>query len=68
MIATPKIDFLKAFLRVLSGRQTSRILSAYGFVEVRRRGSHIAMQKTDVRVIITFLPRIIANCVKELCA
>jgi len=40
-------------LRVLSGREVCRILSAYGFVEVRRRGSHIAMQKTDVRGTIT---------------
>ncbi len=31
-------------LRVLSGREVCRILSGHGFVEVRRRGSHIAMQ------------------------
>ena len=36
-----------AKLRVLSGREVCRILAANGFVEVRRRGSHIAMQKTD---------------------
>ncbi|MXX23426.1 MAG: type II toxin-antitoxin system HicA family toxin [Rhodospirillales bacterium] len=36
-----------ARLRVLSGRQVCRILAAHGFVEVRRRGSHIAMQRTD---------------------
>lgn len=31
-------------LRVLSGRQICRILEQHGFVEVRRRGSHIVMQ------------------------
>ena len=36
-----------ARLRVLSGRQVCRILAAHGFVEVRRRGSHIAMQRAD---------------------
>ncbi|WP_448383438.1 type II toxin-antitoxin system HicA family toxin [Desulfosoma sp.] len=32
-------------LRVLSGKEVCAILSRYGFVEVRRRGSHIVMQK-----------------------
>ncbi len=32
-------------LRVLSGREVCAILSANGFSEVRRKGSHIAMQK-----------------------
>jgi predicted RNA binding protein YcfA (HicA-like mRNA interferase family) len=32
-------------LRVLSGREVCRILAANGFAEVRRRGSHIVMQK-----------------------
>lgn len=32
-------------LRVLSGRDVCHILAQYGFVEVRRRGSHIVMQK-----------------------
>ena len=32
-------------LRVLSGREVSRILQRHGFVEVRRRGSHIVMQR-----------------------
>lgn len=36
-----------ARLRVLSGREVCRILAANGFTEVRRRGSHIAMQKAD---------------------
>ncbi|HVC78204.1 MAG TPA: type II toxin-antitoxin system HicA family toxin [Candidatus Micrarchaeaceae archaeon] len=31
-------------LRRLSGRQVCRILADNGFVEVRRRGSHIVMQ------------------------
>jgi len=37
----------------LSGREVCRILAANGFVEVRRRGSHIAMQKTDADGTIT---------------
>ncbi len=32
-------------LRVLSGRETCRILEHHGFVEVRRRGSHVVMQR-----------------------
>lgn len=32
-------------LRVLSGREVCRILAAHGFVEVRRRGSHVIMQR-----------------------
>jgi predicted RNA binding protein YcfA (HicA-like mRNA interferase family) len=32
-------------LRVLSGREACKILEAEGFSEVRRRGSHIVMQK-----------------------
>jgi predicted RNA binding protein YcfA (HicA-like mRNA interferase family) len=31
-------------LRLLSGRQICRILEQHGFVEARRRGSHIVMQ------------------------
>ena len=34
-----------AKLRVLSGRDVSEILAGNGFIEVRRRGSHIVMQK-----------------------
>jgi predicted RNA binding protein YcfA (HicA-like mRNA interferase family) len=33
-------------LRVLSGREAVRILEHNGFVEVRRHGSHIVVQKT----------------------
>lgn len=32
-------------LRVLSGREVCKILAQHGFVEVRKRGSHIVMQK-----------------------
>ena len=32
-------------LRVLSGREVCAILAKHGFVEVRRRGSHVIMQK-----------------------
>ena len=42
-----------ARLRVLSGRAACRILAAHGFVEVRRRGSHIAMQKADADGTLT---------------
>jgi predicted RNA binding protein YcfA (HicA-like mRNA interferase family) len=34
-------------LRVLSGREVCKILSRHGFVEVRRRGSHILMQRRE---------------------
>ncbi|HEY3352224.1 MAG TPA: type II toxin-antitoxin system HicA family toxin [Polyangia bacterium] len=32
-------------LRVLSGREVCAILAQHEFVEVRRRGSHVVMQK-----------------------
>lgn len=32
-------------LRVLSGRDVCQILGRYGFIEIRRRGSHVVMQK-----------------------
>jgi len=34
-----------AKLRILSGKGVCQILSKHGFVEVRRRGSHVVMQK-----------------------
>ncbi|HSB73360.1 MAG TPA: type II toxin-antitoxin system HicA family toxin [Candidatus Methylomirabilis sp.] len=34
-----------AKLRVLSGREVCQILTSNGFVEVRRRGSHVVMQR-----------------------
>jgi predicted RNA binding protein YcfA (HicA-like mRNA interferase family) len=33
-------------LRVLSGKEVCAIVARHGFVEVRRRGSHIVMQKS----------------------
>ena len=32
-------------LRVLSGREVCALLATFGFVEVRRRGSHVVMQR-----------------------
>ena len=32
-------------LNVFSGKDVCRILKAHGFLEVRRRGSHVVMQK-----------------------
>jgi predicted RNA binding protein YcfA (HicA-like mRNA interferase family) len=32
-------------LKILSGKQVCAILAKHGFEEVRRRGSHIVMQK-----------------------
>ncbi len=32
-------------LHIFSGRDVCQILEKHGFVEVRRRGSHIAMQR-----------------------
>jgi predicted RNA binding protein YcfA (HicA-like mRNA interferase family) len=40
-------------LRVLSGREACRILSTQGFIEVRRRGSHVVMQKRLADTTIT---------------
>ena len=40
-------------LRVLSGAETCRILAAHGFVEVRRRGSHVVMQKAHPDATVT---------------
>ena len=44
-------------LRVLSGRELCRILQQHGFVEVRRRGSHIVMQRrTDAGSVTVPIP------------
>ncbi len=44
-------------LRVLSGREVCRILQQQGFVEVRRRGSHIVMQRrTDAGSVTVPIP------------
>ena len=32
-------------LRVFSGKELCRLLADHGFIEVRRKGSHIVMQK-----------------------
>ena len=40
-------------LRVLSGAEVCRILAERGFVEVRRRGSHIAMQRRQANATVT---------------
>ena len=40
-------------LRVLSGRQVCAILQKYGFVEVRRHGSHIVMQRKTQETTVT---------------
>ena len=40
-------------LRVLSGREVCRILAAHGFAEVRRRGSHVVVQKADAEGTVT---------------
>ncbi|MEN8261702.1 MAG: type II toxin-antitoxin system HicA family toxin [Pseudomonadota bacterium] len=40
-------------LRVFSGREVCRILAGHGFVEVRRRGSHIVMQKIEAGSAVT---------------
>ena len=46
-----------AKLRVLSGDDVCRILSAHGFAEVRRRGSHVIMQKrTEERTTTVPVP------------
>jgi len=42
-----------AKLRILSGKQVCTILSGQGFVEIRRRGSHIVMQKRFSDATIT---------------
>ena len=38
---------------MLSGREACRILAEHGFTEVRRRGSHVVMQKVEDGVTIT---------------
>lgn len=40
-------------LRVLSGKEVCVMLSEHGFIEVRRRGSHIVMQKKLTQSTIT---------------
>ncbi len=40
-------------MRVLSGKDACEILTVHGFREVRRRGSHIVMQKSLPDTTIT---------------
>ena len=40
-------------LRVLSGREVCQILMTHGFVEVRRQGSHVVMQKREAGGSVT---------------
>ena len=40
-------------LKVLSGEEVCRILAKHNFLEVRRRGSHIVMQKRTSEGTIT---------------
>ncbi len=40
-------------LRALSGREVCKIMSKHGFQEVRRKGSHIIMQKQEGSTTIT---------------
>jgi predicted RNA binding protein YcfA (HicA-like mRNA interferase family) len=44
-------------LRVLPGREVCRILQQHGFAEVRRRGSHVVMQRrTDTGSVTVPVP------------
>lgn len=40
-------------LKILSGQEVCKILEKHGFVEVRRKGSHIVMQKNIENSTIT---------------
>lgn len=40
-------------LRVLSGKEVCKVMSKHGFQEVRRKGSHIIMQKRESDTTIT---------------
>ena len=42
-------------LRVLSGREVCQILAANEFAEVRRRGSHIVLQKRLAETTVTVI-------------
>ncbi len=45
-----------AKLRILSGHEVCEILERHGFAEVRRRGSHIVMQRRDQDTETTTVP------------
>ena len=40
-------------LRALSGKEVCRILEKQGFTEVRRKGSHVVMQRRSQEGIVT---------------
>jgi predicted RNA binding protein YcfA (HicA-like mRNA interferase family) len=40
-------------LRTLSGQEVCAILARHGFAQVRRKGSHIIMQKAEEETTIT---------------
>jgi Predicted periplasmic or secreted lipoprotein len=42
-----------AKLRVLSGREVCSILEEHGFAQIRKRGSHIVMQRRSDETTIT---------------
>jgi len=42
-----------AKLKIVSGKDVCKILEKIGFIEVRRRGSHIVMQKKISKTTIT---------------
>jgi len=42
-----------AKLKILSGKEVCRILAGHGFIEVRKRGSHIVMQRKLKQSTIT---------------
>ncbi|WP_293652742.1 type II toxin-antitoxin system HicA family toxin [Thiolapillus sp.] len=42
-------------LRPLSGAEVCRILQKHGFVRIRQRGSHIALQKSDHGKTVTVI-------------
>lgn len=50
---SPSLRSLLGKLRVFSGSQVCAILARHGFEEVRRRGSHVVMQKRLVSTTIT---------------
>ncbi|MFO1152643.1 MAG: type II toxin-antitoxin system HicA family toxin [Rhodospirillales bacterium] len=51
--SSPRSRWPLARLPLLSGRQVCIILAKHGFEEVRRRGSHIVMQKVTPEGICT---------------
>ena len=45
--------YLLGKLKPLSGQEVCRILAAYGFVQVRRRGSHVIVQREEAGDTVT---------------